>query len=164
MLLNRFHINKQLLVDFENATEVVARIRTIRKEQNISNKDPLALLVINNQESTNNLNSIISKLGNISTIDTISEKPTSAFSFMVKSNEYFIPLIDNIDVELEIEKLKKVLDYTKGFLNSVEKKLSNKRFVNNAPEQVVLNEKNKMADAKTKIEILEIKIKDLINA
>jgi valyl-tRNA synthetase len=83
---------------------------------------------------------------------------------MVKSNEYFIPLGDNIDVAAEIEKLQKELDYTKGFLKSVEGKLSNERFVNNAPEQVVVNEKNKMADAKSKIEILATKIKDLASA
>jgi valyl-tRNA synthetase len=83
---------------------------------------------------------------------------------MVKSNEYFIPLGDNIDVAAEIEKLQKELDYTKGFLKSVERKLSNERFVNNAPEQVVVNEKNKMADAKAKISILATKIKDLASA
>ena len=83
---------------------------------------------------------------------------------MVKSNEYFIPLGDNIDVAAEIEKLQKELDYTKGFLKSVEGKLGNDRFVNNAPEQVVVNEKNKMADAKAKIEILATKIRDFGNA
>jgi len=157
-------INKQLLADFENITEVVAGIRTIRKEQNIANKDSLELLVINNEKATNKLDTIIAKLGNISTINTTEEKPNSAFSFMVKSNEYFIPLADNIDVESEIEKLQKELDYTKGFLKSVEGKLSNERFVNNAPKQVVVNERNKMTDSKAKIEILEIKIKYLVNA
>ena len=77
---------------------------------------------------------------------------------MVKSNEYFIPLGENIDVAVEIKKLQKELDYTKGFLKSVEGKLRNDRFVNNAPEQVVVKEKNKMADAKAKIEILTTKI------
>ena len=154
-------INEQLLSDFENTTEVVAGIRTIRKEQNIANKNQLELLVINNQKATNDLDAIIAKLGNISDINITKEKPSGTFSFMVKSNEYFIPLGDNIDIESEIEKLKKELDYTKGFLKSVKGKLSNERFVNNAPEQVVVNEKNKMADAKAKIEILEIKIKSL---
>ena len=83
---------------------------------------------------------------------------------MVKSNEYFIPLGNNIDIAGEIEKLKKELNYTQGFLKSVELKLSNERFVNNAPEEIVENEKNKMADAKSKITILVTKIKDLGNA
>ena len=158
------NVNEQLLADFENTSEVVAGIRTIRKEQNIANKEQLELLVIDNQKSSNNLTAIIAKLGNLSTIDTTTEKPNGAFSFMVKSNEYFIPLGDNIDIAAEIEKLQKELDYTKGFLKSVEGKLSNERFVNNAPEQVVVNEKNKMADAKAKIEILATKIKDLASA
>jgi valyl-tRNA synthetase len=157
-------INEQLLTDFENVTEVVAGIRTIRKEQNIANKEQLELLVIENQKSKTNLDAIAAKLGNLSTINTINEKPNGAFSFMVKSNEYFIPLGENIDVAAEIEKLQKELDYTKGFLKSVEGKLGNDRFVNNAPEQVVVNEKNKMADAKAKIEILATKIRDFGNA
>ena len=155
------NINKNLLDDFDNITEVIAGIRTIRKEKNIPNKNQLELLVINNQETTNKLDPIIAKLGNISTIKNTKEKPTGAFSYMVKSNEYFIPVLDNIDVTSEVKKLQKELDYTKGFLKSTEKKLSNEHFVNNAPKKVVDNEKNKMADAKIKITIIEAKIKDL---
>ena len=151
-------VKEQLLADFENTTEVIAGIRTIRKEQNIANKEQLELLVIQNQKVKTNLDAIVAKSGNLSNINTTTEKPNSAFSFMVKSNEYFIPLSENIDIESEIKKLQKELDYTKGFLKSVAAKLGNDRFINNAPEQVVLNEKNKMADAKAKIEILETKI------
>ena len=157
-------VNEQLLSDFENTTEVVAGIRTIRKEQNIANKDQLELLVIDNQKSETNLDAIIAKLGNLTSVNTTNEKPSGAFSFMVKANEYFIPLGDNIDVASEIEKLEKELNYTQGFLKSVEGKLRNERFVNNAPESVVANEKNKMADAKSKISILATKIKELGNA
>ena len=120
-------------------------------------------MVIKNQKETNDLDVIIAKLGNISDINTTTEKPASTSSFMVKSNEYFIPLANNIDVESAIEKLQKELDYTKGFLKSVEGKLSNERFVKNAPEQVVENEKNKLSDAKVKIEILESKINNLVD-
>jgi len=157
-------VNEQLLSDFESITEVVAGIRTIRTEQNIANKEQMELLVIENQKAKTNFDAIVAKLGNLSSINTITEKPNGAFSFMVKSNEYFIPLGENIDVAAEIEKLQKELNYTIGFLKSVEGKLGNDRFVNNAPEQVVVNEKNKMADAKAKIEILAIKIKDFGNA
>ena len=157
-------VNEQLLADFENTSEVVAGIRTIRKEQNIANKDQLELLVIDNQKSETNLDAIIAKLGNLTSVNTTNENLSGAFSFMVKANEYFIPLGDNIDVASEIEKLEKELNYTQGFLKSVEGKLSNERFVNNAPESVVVNEKNKMADAKSKISILATKIKDLGNA
>ena len=161
---NAGSVNEQLLADFENTSEVVAGIRTIRKEQNIANKDQLELLVIDNQKSETNLDAIIAKLGNLTIVKTTEEKPGGAFSFMVNSNEYFIPLGNNIDIAGEIEKLEKELNYTQGFLKSVEGKLSNERFVNNAPESVVANEKNKMADAKSKIAILATKIKDLGNA
>jgi valyl-tRNA synthetase len=154
-------VDENLLADFENLTEVVAGIRTIRKEQNIAHKEVLELLVIDNQKANNNLDEIISKLGNLSAINTVVEKPNGAFSFMVKANEYFIPLGDNIDVAAEIKKLQKELDYTQGFLKSVARKLSNEHFVNNAPEQVVVNEKNKMTDAKSKIDILSDQISSL---
>jgi valyl-tRNA synthetase len=154
-------IDEKLLADFENTTEVIVGIRNIRKEQNIAHKEVLELLVIDNQNKGNNLNAIIAKLGNLSTIDTTVEKPNGAFSFMVKTNEYFIPLGNNINVATEIKKLQKELDYTQGFLKSVAGKLSNERFVNNAPEQVIANEKNKMADAKAKIEILSDTISSL---
>ena len=101
---------------------------------------------------------IICKLGNIEIVEYTTDKLYGAFSFRVKSNEYFIPLEGNIDIEVEIEKLQKELDYTKGFLKSVNRKLSNERFVNNAPEQVVINEKKKQDDAKQKIKILERQI------
>ena len=151
-------IDTSLLEDFETITEVIAGIRTIRKRENIPNKEPLSLEVINHQIQSNNLNTIIAKLGNLSVINAISEKPASSFSFMVKANEFFIPIGNNIDVTFELEKLQKELDYNKGFLNSVESKLNNERFVTSAPEQVIANEKNKLADAKAKIEILENKI------
>ena len=156
-------INEQLLNNFENTTEVVAGIRTIRKEQNIAQKEQLELLVIDNQKASNNLDAIIAKLGNLSAINTAVEKPKGAFSFMVKSNEYFIPLGDNIDVETEKEKLQKEMDYTKGFLKIVEEKLSNEKFVQNAPQQLVENEQNKLADAKKKIKILTEKLSAISN-
>ena len=155
-------IDTSLLEDFETITEVIAGIRTIRKTQNIPNKEPLSLEVINHQIQSNNLNTIIAKLGNLSVINAISEKPASSFSFMVKANEFFIPIGNTIDVTFELEKLQKELDYNKGFLNSVESKLNNERFVTSAPKQVIANEKNKLADTKAKIEILENKIKDLV--
>ena len=155
-------IDTSLLYDFETITEVIAGIRTIRKTQNIPNKEPLALKIINHQIQSNNLNPIIAKLGNLSDINSISEKPASSFSFMVKANEFFIPIGNTIDLTFELEKLQKELDYNKGFLKSVESKLNNERFVNSAPKQVIANEKNKLADTKAKIEILENKIKDLV--
>ena len=102
-------------------------------------------------------------MGNLSDIFYVNEKIKGAFNFMVKSNEYFVPLSNNIDVKSEIVKLQKELDYTNGFLKIVEEKLSNKKFIQNAPQQLVDNEKNKLADAKRKIEILADKLSALNN-
>ncbi|MGY8988371.1 MAG: class I tRNA ligase family protein, partial [Flavobacteriales bacterium] len=155
-------IDENLLSDFDFITEIVSGIRNIRKQQNIPNKEELELKVFSDTE--NKMDVIIKKLCNLSEINYVTEKVSGAFSFMVKSNEYFVPLSDSIDVETEIEKLQKELDYTKGFLKIVEGKLSNDKFVQNAPQQLVDNEKNKLADAKTKIEILAEKISALSDA
>jgi valyl-tRNA synthetase len=94
-------------------------------------------------------------------MDSVSKKPNSSFSFMVNSNEFFIPMSNAINVESEIKKMQKELDYNKGFLKSVESKLNNERFMNNAPKKIITNEQNKMTDAKSKIRILENKISSL---
>ena len=154
-------IDEQLINDFENTIEVVSGVRNIRKQKNIAKKEKLELLIIEKIESKNNLQSIIIKLGHLSSIKHTDTKVESAFSFMVKSNQYFIPLLDNFDKESELEKLHKDLEYTKGFYKIVEGKLSNEKFVKNAPEQLVQNEKNKLKDAKEKIRILTEKINSL---
>jgi valyl-tRNA synthetase len=91
----------------------------------------------------------------------VTEAVEGALSFRVKSNEYFIPIAGSIDVVAEKAKLEEELKYTEGFLKSVQKKLSNERFVNNAPEQVITNERKKEADALAKIETLQASIKTL---
>ncbi len=154
-------IDEQLINDFNNTMEVVSGIRNIRKEKNIAKKEELDLFIINNAEAKNNLDSIIIKLGNLSKVEYTKKKIEQAFSFMVKSNQYFIPLSESFDKASELEKLNKDLNYTKGFLKIVESKLSNKKFVKNAPKQLVENEQNKLKDAKEKIRILTEKINSL---
>ena len=83
------------------------------------------------------------------------KKVDGALSFRVKSNEYYIPLAGSVNIEEEIATLTQELEYTKGFLNSVMKKLSNERFVNNAPEQVITNERKKQSDAEAKIKTIQ---------
>jgi valyl-tRNA synthetase len=147
--------NISLLATFSNAQEVIAGIRTIRKQKNIPIKDSLELLVLNKRNESSYWHQIISKLCNLSKIENVSELVEGALTFRVKSNEYFIPVIGAIDVEAEITKIQEELKYTKGFLQSVQKKLSNERFVNNAPPKVVEMERKKVADAEAKIETLE---------
>jgi valyl-tRNA synthetase len=91
----------------------------------------------------------------------VSNAPSGALSFRVKSNEYFVPLTGTIDVEAEIAKIEAELNYTRGFLASVQKKLANERFVAGAPEQVVALERKKAADAEATIETLEKSLANL---
>ncbi|MDX1351236.1 MAG: valine--tRNA ligase, partial [Putridiphycobacter sp.] len=153
--------DRAIIQSFDNASDIISNIRNIRKENNIANKIAVDLMVKSNSDMDTAFDSVISKIGNLSTFEYVTEKVGNAFSFIVKNNEFFVPFGDEIDVEAELEKLKAELDYTKGFLNSVQKKLSNERFVAGAPEQVVANEKNKERDATEKIKILETKIAEL---
>jgi len=145
----------QLITDFENTIEVISGIRTIRKDKNIPFKDSIELKVVNNDKASTYFDAVVTKLGNITSLEYVSDKVDSALSFRVKSNEYFIPITGNIDVAAEIEKLTAELIYTQGFLKSVQNKLSNEKFVNGAPEKVLANERQKEADALAKIATLE---------
>ena len=147
--------NANLISEFENTMEVISGIRTIRKDKNIPFKDSIEFKVVNNDNVSNYFDSVVTKLGNISSLEYISEKVDGALSFRLKSNEYFIPISGNINVEEEISKLTEELKYIQGFLKSVQAKLSNGKFVNGAPEKVLANEKQKEADALAKIATIE---------
>ncbi|MEB8347321.1 valine--tRNA ligase [Flavobacteriaceae bacterium KMM 6898] len=148
-------VNQDLIEGFDFAAEVIVGIRTIRKEKNIPMKDTLELSVLNEGHIAKDWDVIISKLTNVSKISYMDNPLEGALTFRVKSNEYFIPISGAIDIEAEIKKIHEELNYTKGFLVSVQKKLSNERFVSNAPEQVIALERQKEADAVAKIETLE---------
>lgn len=154
-------VDNALISGFDLASEVVSGIRTIRKDKNIAFKDSIQFSVLNNENIDSNFDDVIVKLGNLEGINYVSEAVDGALTFRVKSNEYFIPMAGAIDVESEIKKLKDELNYTEGFLKSVQKKLSNDRFVNNAPEQVVASEKKKEADALAKISTLKASLSSL---
>lgn len=139
--------------------EVTSNIRNLRSNKGISPKDTLDLNVNTpDQQSFNTIATSLMKMANVSGVTFVEEKPDNCFSFVVKSNELFVPVGDAIDVDAERKKLQEEVAYTKGFLKSVEKKLSNERFVNNAPAQVVDMERKKMADAEAKIASLEASI------
>jgi len=155
------NFDEKIIKDFEFASEVISGIRTIRKEKNISFKDTIKFSVLNNDNASKEFDAVISKLGNISELNYITEKLDGALTFRVKSSEYFIPIAGAINVEEEIAKLSEELKYTEGFLRSVQGKLKNERFVSGAPEQVVALEKQKEADALAKIETLKLSLKGL---
>ena len=147
--------NNGLISDFETTIEVISGIRTIRKDKNILFKDTIDLKILNNDKASIYFDSVITKLGNITALEYVSEKVDGALSYRVNSNEYFIPISGNIDVDAEIAKLTDELNYTKGFLKSVQGKLSNDKFVAGAPAQVLEMERKKEADALAKITTIE---------
>ena len=147
--------DSEVIKGFEFADAVISGIRTIRKEKNIPIKEALEVSVLNEGKVSQAWDAVIRKLTNVSEISYVDAAVDGALSFRVKSNEYFIPISGAIDVEAEIAKIQEELKYTKGFLISVQKKLSNQRFVDNAPEQVIAVERKKQADAEAKIETLE---------
>ncbi len=154
-------INKELITNFDFTSEVISGIRAIRKEKNIAFKDAIDFSIINNENMNTSFDTVITKLGNLNGIDYVNEAVDGALTFRVKSNEYFIPVAGAIDVEEELKKLTEELNYTEGFLKSVQKKLSNERFVQNAPEQVIASERKKEADALAKIETLKTSLASL---
>ena len=135
--------NAELIADFENTIEVISGIRTIRKDKNIPFKDTIELKVVNNDKASTYFDSVVTKLGNITSLEYVSDKVDGALSFRVKSNEYFIPITGNIDVEAEIAKLTAELKYTQGFLKSVQDKLSNEKFVSWCARESVGKRKTK---------------------
>ncbi len=153
--------NNELIREFEFAKEVISGIRTIRKTKNIAFKETIELSVINSENAPETFDAVIKKLGNISELYYISEALDGALTFRVKSNEYFVPIAGAIDVEEEIAKITEELNYTRGFLKSVQKKLGNEKFVKGAPEKVVAMERTKEADALAKIETLEASLASL---
>ena len=155
-------VDEKLLERFETVKDVIAKIRQIRQDNGIPQKDTLEVFAkLVDGEYDDYFNSVITKHCNLSKFDLTKEKIDGAKTFVAKNVEYYIPLGDKIDKDEELKKLNAELDYTRGFLASVEKKLSNERFVSGAPAQVVERERQKLADAKMKIEALEKQIAGL---
>ncbi|MAM04867.1 MAG: valine--tRNA ligase [Flavobacteriales bacterium] len=159
---NEKNANEKIINDFDIIKQVISEIRNIRSQYNISIKEKISISIIKHKKINLNLDSIICKLANISAIDYISIKPENTVSFLINSNEYFVALKENINIDLQLKKLSKELDYTKGFLKIVMKKLSNEKFINKAPVKLVENEKKKKEDAENKILLLERKISSLL--
>ncbi|TBO39560.1 valine--tRNA ligase [Pedobacter kyonggii] len=146
----------QLLKDAEVIKTVVAEIRNVRNQKQISPKEALPLSIkINSDLDYEKWLNIVFKLANVSEAEIVNDKIVGATAFMAGKDEFFIPLTENIDVEAERERLNADLVYLRGFLKSVDSKLSNERFVQNAKPEIIANERNKKADAEAKIKIIE---------
>nr|WP_276901324.1 valine--tRNA ligase [Pedobacter kyonggii] len=148
----------QLLKDAEVIKTVVAEIRNVRNQKQISPKEALPLSIkINSDLDYEKWLNIVFKLANVSEAEIVNDKIVGATAFMAGKDEFFIPLTENIDVDVEAERerLNADLVYLRGFLKSVDAKLSNERFVQNAKPEIIANERNKKADAEAKIKIIE---------
>ena len=149
-------INTQLLSGTETVKQVITDIRNIRNSKQISPKETLSLSVkVNSEIEYADYQLIISKLANIGDFAIVNDKVAGAVGFIVSKDEFYIPLIENIDPVAEAERLNKEKEYLVGFLKSVDAKLGNERFMNNAKPEIVDNELKKKADAETKLKIIE---------
>ena len=146
--------NEDIVKNFEAVKEVIGGIRTIRLQKNIAQKETLSLQVAG-ESPVAAFNAVISKLCNLTSIESVATKAEGSASFMVGTTEYAVPLGNLINVEEELKKLEADLKYNEGFLQSVLKKLSNEKFVSKAPANVIEMERKKQADAESKIAALK---------
>jgi valyl-tRNA synthetase len=143
---------EKLIINFEHVKEIIAGIRTIRVQKNLPNKESLPLQIVGSHDTF--FNAILAKLGNLSTIDEVTEKNEASAAFLVGTTEYAIVLGSLMNVDEEIKKIQSEIYYLEGFLQSVVKKLSNDKFVANAKPEVVDAERKKQLDAESKISTL----------
>ncbi|NDV59449.1 valine--tRNA ligase [Bacteroides sp. 519] len=148
------YVDKSFVETFDIAKEVISHIRTIRLQKNIAQKDTLELQVIGENPAAE-VNAVIMKMCNLSAITVVNTKPEGASTFMIGTTEFAVPLGNMIDVEAEIARMEAELKHKEGFLAGVMKKLSNEKFVNNAPAQVLELERKKQADAESIINSLK---------
>ncbi len=147
-------LDKKQLAEFEVSKELVAMVRNVRAQKQLSPKEKLE--VIERSDATRSyFDDAIIKLANLSAFSYTKDKVEGAFAFQVKTTEFFIPLAQNLNKEDEIERLTKELEYNKGFLQSVQKKLLNEKFVANAKPEVIAVERKKESDAMAKIKTIE---------
>jgi valyl-tRNA synthetase len=146
--------DEKLLADFEQVKQIVSGVRTVRSSKNIAPKEQLELQAVG-QNDYEAFNAAIVKMANLSAITVVAEKDATASTFMVGTDEFAVPLGNLIDVEAEIKKMEAQLQHLEGFLAGIMKKLSNERFVQNAPEAVVAMERKKQSDSEEKIASLK---------
>ncbi len=158
-------VDKAVLDGFEHASLLISAVRNLRKEKGMGNKEMLSLFVNKKTHSgPGSFRKLVERLGKVTGIEETESKPEASVSFMVGTSEYYVVLEGKIDVEEEIKKLEADLEYNRGFLKTVMKKLDNERFVNNAPAKVVETEMKKKKDTDLKISSLLDRIEELKKA
>ena len=155
--------DRQLLALYEQAKQIISGVRAVRNSKNIAQKEPLVLEVVkgNSNSSLFTLHSSLKKMANLSEIKYVEKKGEGSQSFLIGTEEYAVPLGNLIDAEAEIQKAEAEIKRLEGFMTGIQKKLSNERFVQNAPAQVVELERKKLSDAESKIAALRDTLKAL---
>ncbi|MBM77232.1 MAG: valine--tRNA ligase, partial [Crocinitomicaceae bacterium] len=156
MSLKSFYQN-----DFNEFQLVITELRNLRNQKSIANKVAVELKIKKNVNRSKNFESVLIKLGNISSLEYVSKPVSGAYSFVVNSNEFFIPFNDEIDIDAELDKIQNEIEDRKGFLSSVMNKINNEKFMANAPQKVVEMELKKKSDAESQIKVLESKLASL---
>ncbi|NQY66397.1 MAG: valine--tRNA ligase [Flavobacteriales bacterium] len=154
-------IDQDVIKKMEVALGVIGGVRNIRKQKNIAPKEKLDLKVKKDDSINSSFDSIIVKMTNLNSIEIVEEKMEGVPSFMSDATQYYIDFKEEVNAEEKAEELKKELVYFKGFLTAIDKKLSNSRFVDNAPEQVIVGERKKRQDTETKIKLIEEQLSSL---
>ena len=144
--------DRRILAQVEEMKQVVAGVRAIRNQKNIAPKEPLVLETA--EDASLPLPQLAAKMANLSEVKTVSSKSDGSMTFLVGTMEYAVPLGNLIDTEAEIKKMEAEITRLEGFMTGIQKKLSNAKFVSNAPAQVVELERKKLSDAQTKIDAL----------
>ena len=152
----------ELTAKIENVKQIVSGVRMVRNQKNIAPKEQLDLQVVGKNDYAE-FDAVTIKMANLKSINVVAEKDATASAFMVGTDEFAVPVGDMIDVEAEIAKMEAQLQHLEGFLAGVKKKLSNERFVANAPEAVVALERKKQSDSEEKIAALKESIAALKN-
>jgi valyl-tRNA synthetase len=156
-LPGRRRIQHRILQRFDYEREVIIALRNVRKEKKLQHREILDRYVKKNfgEEPDTSFDPVICKLCNLGSITYVDEKPANTLSFIIRSTEFYIPFTESVDHDAEVQKLKEELDYQKGFLEAVNRKLDNERFVLSAPAAVVEKERKKKADAEARIRVIE---------
>lgn len=154
-------VDTDALARMEITKEIVNGVRGVRAKRNIPNRESLTLNVVGGRVDAVPFGAVVAKLANVKEIDSVESKDPTAAEFMVGTTQFNVPLEANIDVEAELAKLQKDLDHYVKFRDSINKKLSNERFVNNAPAAVVEAERKKLADSTARVEALTASINAL---
>ena len=144
----------EFAAQIESVKQLVSAVRMVRNQKNIAPKEQLPLQAVA-QNRYEAFNAVIMKMANLSSIEVVAEKDATASAFMIGTDEFAVPLGNMIDVDAEIQKMEAQLQHLEGFLQGVLKKLSNERFVANAPEAVVAMERKKQSDSEEKIAALK---------